>query len=121
MDQTFLRGRADVRVDDSDATTDCMDLFEQPERISSLEVVEDPEAKHDIERAIAFDIEISNVVEDELEAFETEGVFGEHRLLDVGFAALDPDDLRAAERKLHGVQAFEAGKIKYPKAFQAAR
>jgi hypothetical protein len=100
-----------VRIDDREAAADLGDAFQKREHIRYIEVIENPEAQHDIELAIALHGEVTDIVLREAEILEVKNVFGETRFLYTGLTSLDTHHFRPATRELDGIQAFEARQI----------
>src|SRR5437899_1740087 len=80
--------------------------LDEGNHVRAREVVQDPEAQHDVETPVRLGADIANVVLHEVDVRQTEDVLGVGRLGDVALTGLDTDDRAALPGELDREAAF---------------
>jgi hypothetical protein len=107
-----------LRLDDRGAAGHRAELLDQAEDRRRVEVVEHPEAQDHVEVAEALARDLAQVGLHDLQPVgEAERIARERGLGDVGLAAVEGDDLRAAQRQLDRVEALEAAEVEHAQPF----
>ena len=71
VDNLFVRREAEMCVEDGKPTAYAVDIVNQLERVLSLQVIKNPEAKDDIILAIFIAAQVSHVVAEKADVFIT--------------------------------------------------
>ena len=103
----------DVRIEDQDAVADVGELPQEREHVVRVQVVEQADAEHDVERPVPLAAERAHVLLEQLEPIEAERLLGHTGLLDVRLAPLDRDRLGAVRRELDGVLPLERPEVEH--------
>src|SRR5581483_7061856 len=110
VQESLGAGAAHTCVEDQGSAADPGDAARQREQVGRVEVVEDAEREHDVERAVPLGSQVADVAQLEVD-LELERTRGEAGLLDVRLSPLDCHYLGAAPCELECVHPLEAGEV----------
>jgi hypothetical protein len=107
----FTRVGCDPGLNDDEVTAEVPHAFKQLEDVGRIEVIEEPQAENDVERAVPLWVECADVLQPYLQILEPERLLCQAHLLETCLSAFDGYDRGTLPSEFHGEETLERSQI----------